>query len=86
MRMQMNNEKEELLHRISALGLAVYDTKLYLDTNDCQDARNYLYSKSAEYLEAIAIYDEKFGNITYKSHPSEDIVWAWQIENINGRC
>ena len=86
MRMQMNNEKEELLYKISALGLAVYDTKLYLDTNDCQDARNYMYAKNAEYLEAIAVYDEKFGNITFKSHPSEDIVWAWQIENTCGRC
>ena len=86
MQMQMNNEKDQLLHKISALGLAAYDAKLYLYTNDCPDARDYFYSKAAEYHEAIALFDEKYGNITFKTHPSEDMMWAWQIDHTFGRC
>ena len=86
MQMQVNTEKEALLRKISSLGLAVYDTKLYLDTHDCPEAREYMYSKYTEYFEAVALYDEKYGSIAFRSHPSEDMVWAWQIEYQNGRC
>lgn len=76
---QINCEKYNLLYKISALGLAVYDTILYLDTNDCPEARHYLETRKAEYDEAVALYESKYGYITHKGHPSEDIKWAWQL-------
>lgn len=76
---QINCEKYNLLYKISALGLAVYDTILYLDTNDCPEARQYLETRKAEYDEAVALYESKYGCITHKGHPSEDIKWAWQL-------
>ena len=50
MQMQVDTEKEALLRKISSLGLAVYDTKLYLDTHDCPEAREYMYSKYIQML------------------------------------
>jgi len=77
--MQMTNDRYNLLYHISALGLAVYDTILYLDTHDCPEARSYLEKRREEYNDAVCRYEEKYGPITVKGHPNEDVVWAWQI-------
>lgn len=79
MSVQITKDRYTLLCRISALGLAVYDTILYLDTHNCPDARKYLEAKKSEYYEAVAKYEEKYGPINVCGHPAEDIVWCWQL-------
>ena len=79
MSVQITNDKYSLLCRISALGLAVYDTILYLDTNSCPEARSYLEKMKAEYADAVGQYEEKFGPIYLHGHPDEDVHWCWQL-------
>lgn len=79
MSMQINTQRYSDLQKISALGLAVYDTILYLDTNECPEARAYLAKRYEEYKEAVLNYEEKYGKITHMGHPDEDVCWAWQI-------
>lgn len=79
MSVQMTTERYSLLKKISAIGLSIYDTILYLDIHDCPEARHYLENREAEYKDAVACYEEKYGPITHKGHPCEDIVWAWHI-------
>ena len=80
MSMQMTNERHALLCHISALGLAVHDTALYLNIHDCPEARSYLEKRYEEYNEAMAQYEEKYGAMTPMGHPCEDIRWAWQLD------
>ena len=80
MSMQMTNDRYSHLRHISALGLAVYDTILYLDTNDCSEARQYLEQRKAEYDEAVLEYEAAFGKISRMGHPCGVMHWAWQID------
>ena len=79
MSVQMTSERYSLLCHISALGLSVYDTILYLDTHACPEAREYLDKRLEEYKTAVAKYEEKYGPINIKGHPCEDVLWCWQI-------
>ena len=79
MSVQIAKDRYALLRQISALGLAVYDTILYLDTHNCPEARKYLEEKKAEYAEALAKYEECYGPINTNGHPVEDVVWCWQL-------
>ena len=79
MSVQMTGDRYSLLKRIAALGLAVYDTILYLDIHPCHEARLYLEKRKAEYALAVQEYEEKYGPINVCGHPDEDVVWAWQI-------
>lgn len=79
MSVQITNERYGQLKHIAALGLAVYDTILYLDTNDCPEAAQYLEKRKAEYKDAVSHFEEKYGPIYLYGHPSEDVLWAWQI-------
>ncbi len=80
MSMPITNDRHGYLRHIAALGLAVYDTMLYLDAHDCPEARLYLEKRKAEYEEAVREYEAIFGEITPKGHPCKDIRWAWQID------
>ncbi len=80
MSMQMTNDRYGHLRHISALGLAVYDTRLYLDIHDCPEARQYLEQRKAEYDEAVLEYEAIYGKITPMGHPCGDVHWAWQID------
>ena len=79
MSVQIERERHALLCRVSALGLAVYDAILYLDTHNCPDARKYLEEKKSEYAEALAKYEECYGPINVSGHPDTDVVWCWQL-------
>ena len=76
----MNSEKYTQMRRISALGLSVYDTILFLDSHDCPEAREYLDKRYEEYILAVESYEAKYGPITWKGHPSCDVQWAWQLD------
>ncbi len=80
--MSVKNEKNSLLNHISALGLVIYDTKLYINTHpECTEAREYLVARKQEYEEAVLQFEAKYGPITHYAHPKEDIKWAWQIDS-----
>ncbi|MBR6676336.1 MAG: spore coat protein CotJB [Clostridia bacterium] len=79
MSIQVTGDRHSLLCHIASLGLAVYDTILYLDTNSCPEARAFLEKTKAEYKEAVCRYEEKYGPINLCGHPDEDIHWCWQL-------
>lgn len=79
--MQMRTDKYSQMCHISALGLALYDTKLYLNTHpECREAAEYYETRKKEYDEAVFRYETTFGAITPAFHPECDIKWAWQLD------
>ena len=80
MSVPITNERYTLLRRISALGLAVHDTRLYLDIHDCPEAREYMKERYAEYKDAVEQYENIDGPINPVGHSCEDVRWAWQVD------
>ena len=80
MSMPITKDRHSHLCHISALGLAVWDTVLYLDTHDCPEARQYLEKRKEEYTEAVLEYESIYGEISPAGHPCGEVRWAWQID------
>lgn len=75
--------------RISALGLCVHETALFLNTHPhCKEALDYFRCKRRELFELTEKYEEKYGPLTAFSDPARDCwiwtdsPWPWQTQDM----
>lgn len=83
------DNRRALETRISALGLCVFDTALFLNTHpNCQEALDYFSCKKRELFELTEKYEEKYGPLTALSDPANDCwiwpesPWPWQTQDM----
>ena len=73
--------KDKLLKRVSALGFAMYELRLFLDTHpDNQDALEMLKSYKKKYEAVKAEYEKEFGPLTFNGYNSDEWLkdpWPW---------
>ena len=73
--------KDKLLKRVSALGFAMYELRLFLDTHpDNQDALEMLKSYKKKYESVKAEYEKEFGPLTLNGYNSDEWLkdpWPW---------
>ncbi len=73
--------KDKLLKRVSALGFAMYELRLFLDTHpDNQDALEMLKSYKKKYEAVKAEYEKEFGPLTLNGYNSDEWLkdpWPW---------
>lgn len=76
--------KEKLLARVSALGFAMHEYRLFLDTHpDNEDAKELFDKYSKKYALAKAEYEKEFGPITLNGYNSDEWLkdpWPWENE------
>lgn len=80
------NEQNKLLKAIQIHSFAVNEAVLYLDTHPhCRRALRFYETHRRHYLEAVALYEQKFGPLTiYGNECVESWKWAeqpWPWEN-----
>lgn len=73
--------KDKLLKRVSALGFAMYELRLFSDTHpDNQDALEMLKSYKKKYEAVKAEYEKEFGPLTLNGYNSDEWLkdpWPW---------
>lgn len=73
--------KSKLLRRLSALGFAMYECRLFCDTHpDDQDALDLLNSYKKKYEAVKAEYEKEFGSLTLNGYNSDEWLkdpWPW---------
>lgn len=73
--------KSKLLKRLSALGFAMYECRLFCDTHpDDQEALELLNSYKKKYEAVKAEFEKEFGPLTLKGYNSDDWLndpWPW---------
>ena len=76
-------EKKKLLKRLSALGFAMYECRLYCDThpNDTEALQMLNYYKS-KYKSVKAEFEKEYGPLTLNGYNSDEWLkdpWPWDI-------
>ncbi|MDD6621060.1 MAG: spore coat protein CotJB [Eubacteriales bacterium] len=73
--------KSKLLKRLSALGFAMYECRLFCDTHpDDQEALELLNSYKKKYEAVKAEFEKEFGPLTLNGYNSDDWLndpWPW---------
>lgn len=73
--------KEKLLRRVSSLGFAMYELRLFLDTHpDNTEALEMMKSYKKKYEAVKAEYEKEFGPLTLNGYNSDEWLadpWPW---------
>lgn len=73
--------KSKLMKRLSALGFAMYECRLFCDTHpDDVEALNLLNSYNKKFQAVKAEYEKEFGPLTLNGYNSDDWLkdpWPW---------
>ena len=73
--------KDKLLRRVSALQLAMYELRLFLDTHpDSMEAKEMMNSYRKKYEAVKAEYEKEFGPLTLNGYNSDEWLkdpWPW---------
>ncbi len=74
------NDQKKLQKMIETYSFVLYETALYLDTHpDCRTALRHYAKYREKLLEAMRMYEEKYGPITIYGNTSCDS-WNWVKE------
>ncbi len=70
------NEQSRMKRRISAVGFAMWELHLYLDSHPyCADGAKKLAEYQEQYKKLLAEYEEKYGPVNEMSRNTSR--WAW---------
>ena len=73
--------RDKLLRRLSSLGFAVYECRLYIDTHpDSREAREMLENYNKKYEAVKSEYEKEYGALTLNGENSDDWLrdpWPW---------
>ena len=74
--------KNKLLQRLSAIGFAMYEARLFLDTHpENKEALEMLEKYQAKYASLKKEYEEQFGPLTLNGKNSDEWLadpWPWE--------
>lgn len=77
--MNSNNmmSRRALMNKVSALGLSVHETVLFLDTHpECREAMEYFENQKCALNDAVREYEQRFGPLSANATNTEN-GWSW---------